>query len=149
MLTSVEASCRVSGNNMELPNLPRRNKREEAKFGLIFRRWWEKNPRRGTFELKDTRGKNYLSFSEVKDAQIRYGRLVSSKKGVLIRLEPTIEGIPDYGGYREDPAYIVIRYPKFFCLISIETFLLEKSRFSVGPLTAARARDIAVLVVEL
>src|SRR5574343_171171 len=128
---------------MNLPELPKKNNQREAKFGLMFRKWWEKNPRRGTFEIKYAGSNNNLKFSEVKDKQLNFGRVVSSERGVLIRLHPFVEGTPDYGGYRNDPSYIVIKYKDFFCLISVETFLLESKRSKRRSLTASRAKEIA------
>jgi hypothetical protein len=133
-----------------LPTLPKKNKQLEAKFGIAFRKWLEGHPHMAcTFEMKDTRGASSLPFSEVKDAQIRWGHAVSSDKGVLMRIEPIVEGMPDYAYFRNSPAYIVVKYPKMFCLISVGTFELESKRSKRRSLTAARARDISILTVDL
>ncbi len=134
---------------MNLPPLPKQNKTLEASFGLAFRKWFDKNPRgiSCTYELKDTRGKNSLPFSEVKEAQINFGMKVKSAKGVLIRLEPTTEGIADYGSWANAPAYVVIKYPKQFVFIDIETFQLENKRSKVRSLSASRAKEISILCV--
>jgi hypothetical protein len=47
----------------------------------------------------------------------------------------------------EQPAYVVIRYPKGFVLISIDTFVLESQRSKRRSLTWQRAQDIAFKVV--
>lgn len=135
---------------MELPNLPRRNDQREAKFGLAFRRWIEKNPRvSSTFELKDTRGAKSLPFREVKEAQVRFGMSVKGDKGVLVRLMPLVEGTPDYGYFRNAPALIVIKYPSCFCIIDVETFHLEAKRSKKRSLSVSRARDIAITSIDI
>ena len=135
---------------MKLPELPKKNKDLEAKFGMKLREWIMKNPRVPcTFETKDTRGKDYLNFSEVKDVQINFGMAIKSKKGVLIRLFPFVEGTPDYGYFSNSPAYIVIKYPKQFSLVDVETFQIESKRSKRRSLTSARARDISVITVQL
>lgn len=133
----------------DLPNLPRRNNQREAKFGVAFRKWLEKNPRMSsTFEMKDSRGRSSLPFSEVKEAQRKFGMAVKTREeGVLVRLVPLVEGTPDYGYFRKAPALVVIKYPKCFCLIDIETFILESKRSKVRSLTVSRAKDIALLTV--
>ena len=96
------------------------------------------------FEMKDTRGKPSFYLKEWKDAQrnfaeaIRYG-----KKGVLIRTEG-VEGLPDYVYLRNEPSYVVIKYPKGFVIIDGATLALEKS----SSLTYGRAKEISALVIE-
>ena len=129
----------------ELPNLPKTNKQREATFSLKFREWIMANPRVScTFEMKDTRGKNYLNFKEVGDKQIAYGLAVNSDKGVLIRVQG-INGEPDYAYYRNAPSHIVIKYPKGWVMVTTETFIMEKKRSKVKSLTYSRAKDIAVI----
>lgn len=129
-----------------LPELPRTVKQKEAKFGLTFLKWITENPRHTAgFELKQTTT-NSISFSCVSDEQLAYLRAIKSDKGVLIRVQG-VNGEPDYVYLRNEPAYIVIKYPKFFCLIDPDTFLLEKSRSSRKSLTSSRAVDIATVVI--
>jgi len=132
-----------------LPELPRVLKKQESKFSLVFKKWIKKNPRFScTIELKDTRGKSHINFSELSDEQIAYGKLISSSTGVLIRVQG-LNGEPDYIWCRNMPAYVVIRYPHFFCLISIDTFLLEKKRSVRRSLTSTRANEISTLTIKL
>lgn len=128
-----------------LPELPRVLKRREADFGIEFRRWWEKHPIRGNFELKHTRGSNSLPFSSVEDEQLVVGKAANSRKGILLRLTVGTTGAPDYVGQIEQPVWIVIRYPRAFYVISINTFLLEKSRSKRKSLTSERAAAIATI----
>jgi hypothetical protein len=105
------------------------------------------NPQRtGAYEIKDTRGKSSFPMREWKPAQenfaeaIRYG-----KKGVLIRTEG-VEGLPDYVYLKDEPSWVVIKYPKGFVIIDAPTLALKRKKAS---LTWGEAKDIAHIVVEL
>lgn len=107
------------------------------------------NPRSScAIEVKDTRGKNYLPFSEVTDEQLQYALAVRSEKGVLIRVQG-LNGEPDYVYLRSEPSYIIIKYPKCFVGISPELFIEERTVSKKKSLTASRAKDIATFVVQL
>lgn len=113
---------------MELPDLPKTHKKQEATSSLKLREWIEKNPRQTcSIEMKDTRGKNYLNYSEVDDKQITYAKLISGNKGVLIRVQG-LAGEPDYVWMRNQQAFIAIKYPKSTEMITIDNFLYEKSK---------------------
>lgn len=137
-----------NGKPLFLPKLPKIIKKKEANFGLKLRAWIEANPRPTcSIETKDTRGKNYFPFKELDDRQIQYAVAINeSKKGVLIRVQG-VNGEPDYVYLRQEPAYIVIKYPRFFCLIPIGNILHERDTRKQKSLTAERAKEIAVLVV--
>jgi len=132
---------------MTLPNLPQINNQQEAKFGIAFRKWWEAHPMEGSFELKDTLSKDYLSFSDVKPQQIAYGMRIRGDKGALIRVVG-LDGNPDYIGMVRQPSWIVIKFPGFFCIISVERFHLESQLSKRRSLTSARAKDISVVVIH-
>lgn len=130
-----------------LPSLPRINKKQEATSSLKLRKWLMDNPRSScSIEMKDTRGKNYLSFSEVKEEQLTYAMAIKGDKGVLIRIQG-VNGEPDYIYLRNEPAYIVIKYPKCMVGIDPQTFMLERDRSKSRSLLCARAKDIAVFVI--
>lgn len=131
-----------------LPELPKQIKKREADFGVQLRDWIMKNPRRisCTIETKHTRGKNYLPFDAVKPDQVDFAlRVNNSKTGVLVRVQGN-KGEADYNYLYKEPAYIVIKYPRCFVFIDIETFLLEKKRSKTKSLAVARAKDIAQVV---
>lgn len=127
--------------------------KREAKFTTKFLQWMRDTYKRtGAYEVKDTRGKNYLPFSEVKDHQIRALRVAHHNVLAYKIPDDSMSYKPfDAIVLAGEPARIVIHYPGFFCLIDVETFVLERDR-SIKKrkmsLTAARAREIAVLVVE-
>lgn len=118
---------------------------QESKFAIQFRHWIMANPQSTcAIETKDTRGKNAFPLREWKEAQrnfaeaIRYG-----KKGVLIRTEG-VEGLPDYVYLRNEPSYVVIKYPKGFAIIDGATLALQKG----SSLSWGQAKDIATKVIE-
>jgi len=124
-------------------------KRREAKFSILFRHWIMANPQVScTFEMKDTRGKDYLPFSEVKEHQIDYGLAIKGQHGVLMRVQG-INGEPDYSYFRNAPAWVVIKYPKFFCIVDVEKFHEEHIIYKQKSLSIERARRIAREVVDL
>lgn len=120
----------------------------ESKFGLTFRSWWRSTRMRGVFELKDTRGKGALPFSEVAEAQIDSGMANKSKKGNLVRIQSGTAGTGDYAAFVGYPTYIVVKYPKCFEVIEVETFDMERKRSKMKSLTAGRAREISIVTVK-
>lgn len=134
---------------MILPNLPKQNKNKEANFGLYFRKWWEEHGMNAPYELKDSRGKSNIAFSEVSDEQTTFALRAKSDKGILIRVENGTIGSPDYVGFRNSPSWLVFKYPHSFSLIDIDIFLLEKKRSKRRSLTEARANEISNLTVKL
>lgn len=132
---------------MQLPILPRQNNKKEAGFGLVFRKWWEKNPLQGEIELKDTRGDPNFAFSEISREQEVICRLAISKRGVLVRRSSGTVGGSDYSGLVSSPYWVAIRYPKFFVIISLETLLLERDRSKKKSLSANRAKAISIITV--
>ncbi len=122
----------------------------EAKSSILFRHWLKAHPfMTCTFEMKDTHGKDSLPFSEVKQEQLDYGMAIKSKKGVLLRMQAVAEGMPDYAYFRNAPAFVVIKYPKSFEIIDVETFALERDRSKKKSLTKERAEAISTLSISL
>jgi len=128
---------------MNLPELPKQHKQREASSSIDFRDFIEKHPMAEscTFEMKDTRGKDYLNFNEVKDKQIAYGLSVNSNKGTLIRVQG-LRGEPDYSYFINAPSYIVIHYPCGFFMIETKVFVEEKNRSNSKSLNSTRAKEI-------
>lgn len=123
---------------------------KEAKASITFRHWIMANPQRtASYEMKDTRGKSSFPLREFKEAQENFAEAIRhGKKGVLIRTEG-IEGLPDYVYLRNEPSFVVIKYPKHLIIISGETLSLEKKRSKTATLTLGRAIDISHKVIEL
>lgn len=128
--------------------------KKEKDFGTMLRHYItafpEKFPMSCTFETKDTLGSDSISFSKVEQPQVDHAMAVRwGDKGCLIRVQAGNIGAPDYAFYKNAPAFIVIKYPKMFCFIDIDTFLLEKEKSARKSLTGNRARQISIIVVEL
>lgn len=124
-------------------------KNREAKSAVLFRHWLRANPQiSGSYEIKDTRGKNYINFNEVTEQQLNYGLAIRGNKGTLIRVQG-VNGEPDYIYLRNAPSWIVIRYPKSFEVISVEAFIQEKEKSKKKSLLLSRAKDISVISVKL
>lgn len=133
-----------------LPELPKKNNKKEADFGLRFREWiFRHKPKMSscTLEMKDSRGKNYISFKEITDEQVDCALRTESDKGNLIRIVTGTLGAPDYAWYRNAPAFIVVHYPKNFEIISIDNLLHEKNTHKRKSLTSLRAHEIATISI--
>jgi len=133
--------------NIVLPQLPMRHKKQEADFGLRFRTWWEKHGIDATYELKDSRGKNYILFSEITDDQLRVATMANSDKGILIRVERGTTGTPDYIGLKNKQVFFVINYPKSFEIITLGNLVHEKETNKRKSLTYERAKAISTVSV--
>lgn len=128
---------------MPLPELPKYHGSQEADFGLAFRKWWSKHPIRGSFELKHTRGKSSIPFKAIESEQIAFALACGSRSGALSRISVGTPGTGDYLGFVNDPAWIVIRYPKASYVISIGNFLFAKDNCARKSLTEEYAQEIA------
>lgn len=132
-----------------LPNLPKQNAHREADFGLRFREYVKyNNILTGSYELKDSRGKDSIPFSEVTQEQIDSALLCNNSKGRLIRIVQGTVGAPDYVYFKNAPAYIVIKYPHSFSIISIRNFVYEKEFSKRKSLTEKRAEEISVKTIK-
>ena len=132
---------------MTLPTLPRQIKQKEASFGVLFRAWIIKHPRYScTLELKQTKTDS-IPFSAVEPAQVAWALQISGPKGALVRVQG-LTGEPDYIWCCNMPAYVVIRYPRSFHLISIGTWLMERDGSKRKSLTEVRAFEISTVSVK-
>ena len=133
---------------MTLPNLPQQNKQREATSGIDLKHWFEKNsPDTCSLEEKHTRGKDSFPFSEVKPEQIAYALRISSEKGAWIRTLGQ-NGEPDHIWLKNEPAFIIIKYPKGTVFITIGNFIFEKERSKRKSLLWSRSLEIAHKVIH-
>lgn len=133
-----------------LPALPKKNNKKEADFGLKFREWiLSHSPKMptGTYELKDSNGKEYINFKEITDDQIASAERTQTDKGNLLRIVNGTPGAPDYVFFRNSPAFFVIKFPGSFEVISLGNLLAEKESGKRKSLTVKRAKDISILSV--
>ena len=127
-------------------------KKHEAKFATLFRHWIKRNPWFcSAFELKHTRGNNYFPFDEVQDHQLAALKASTTKEGFLYKISDDSLGAKPFDMFflANARAYVVIRFPEFFCFIDVFVFEKEKKtnkRKSVGE---HRAIEIAEKVIHI
>ncbi len=130
-------------------------KKREADFGTYFRHWLKANPMiSGAFELKQTTGKS-IPFSDVQDHQIEALEAANSKHGILYKAPDDSRGVKpfDYFYLRNAPAWVVLKFPDAFHIISIGTFMQEKEAELKKPkgrksITSVRSKEISVVTVS-
>lgn len=125
--------------------------KQEADFSIRLRHYLKAYPLPVScpIEVKDSRGKDYIAFSEVKEEQCNNAMASKSSKGNLIRIMSGTVGGPDYAWFIDAPAYIVIKFIKQFSIIDAETFILERDRSKRKSLTSTRAADISIRTIKL
>lgn len=124
----------------------------EANSSLVLRHYIkaEKPQFCMPIEVKDTRGKLYLPFNEVKEEQINNALASKSPKGNLIRIASGTIGAPDYVWLiNVKLAPVFIRYPKHFIIIDIEAFIKARDSSPQKSLTLEKAKQIAYKIVDL
>lgn len=126
--------------------------KHESKSAILFRHWLMANvDGLGTcaLEMKDSRGKDSISFDEIKESQIDYGRaIMESPKGVLVR---TLGGggEPDYIFMKKEKAFTVIKFPDCFCVINTRLLGNMKVMSAKKSLTLEKAKEIAEQIIPL
>ena len=95
------------------------------------------------FELKHTRGKTYLNFSEVKSHQIAALLAVKNQNFVYKISDSAIGQKPfDSIAFKKCLAYVVVKYPKNFYMIGIDSWIAERNTSTRKSLTEDRAKEI-------
>ena len=120
---------------------------KERDFQSTFNNWLKQVYKKtAAFELKITHTDS-LPFNSVKDHQI--AALEAAKWGVLVYKIPDVgyQNPFDCFSLVNVPAFVVIKYASFFCLIDVETFTLERDRSKRKSLTSARAKELAHTIV--
>ena len=126
--------------------------KRESKASVLFRHWVfanYKNLKTCSFEIKQTEGDS-ISFSALEEHQVNYSQAIKhGPKGTLTRVESGTIGAPDYIYLKEEPAFIVVKYPHLFAVIDIDKWETEKILNKRKSLTSADARRLALHVVDL
>lgn len=127
--------------------------KREAKFTVLFRHWLLAHPLRKScaLELKQTQTDS-IPFSAVEEHQI--DALIAVKygdKGLLYKAPDDSRAIKPFDLFylHWTDAYIVIKYPQGFVIISIESFIGERDSSKRKSLTWERAQVIAFKTVIL
>lgn len=123
--------------------------KREAKFQTVFNKWVLANFKRtSVFELKQTMNER-LPFSRLEAHQAT--ALWNAKHHMLTYklVDCGYQNPFDSICLKEVPAYVVIRYPQFFCLIDIDSFIKESNESDEKSLKSDRAKEIAEVCVKL
>lgn len=124
--------------------------KREAKFQTLFNHYVKGVLQKtACYEVKQTES-NSLPFSDVQVHQAE--ALYNAKHGVFVHKIPDVgyQNPFDSFSLAGVPAYVVIKYPAFFCLIDIDRFLEERDVLSTRKsLTSERAKEISFCVVTL
>jgi penicillin-binding protein-related factor A (putative recombinase) len=125
--------------------------KREAEFGLLFRHWLRSVKWLGSsaFELKQTTTDS-IPFSDVQEHQI-VALQAAKGDGLLYKIPDDSRGVKpfDFVFMQTVQAYIVIRFPNLFCLIPVDRFTEERDISERKSLTSARARQIALICVDI
>lgn len=126
-------------------------KKSEAEFGKLFRAFIKKEtPPSAAFELKVAGGES-MSFNAVKDHQINALLAAKAGGGILYKAPDDSRGVKpfDYFYLSRACAFVVIRYPKGFEMIDVDTFVMERDKSIRKSLTHERAKQISTVSVNL
>lgn len=125
-------------------------KKREANFTLVFRHWLRANPRpvSAAFELKQTMTDS-IAFNSVRPHQLAALQAVIHRE-LLYKIADDSRGTKpfDMVYLTGVDAFIVIKYPEFFCLIRPNAFLRERDQMKRKSLTSERAKAIAEVLIE-
>lgn len=127
-------------------------KKREADFTILFRHWLKAHhvlfgP--AAFELKQTCSKA-LSFDSVALHQLDGLEAVrTASTGFLYKAPDDSRSIKPFDLFylKHSEAYVVIKYPDFFCVIDAGKFQYEKLISDRKSLTSDRARAISMITV--
>lgn len=121
----------------------------ERDFQSTFNKWLKTEYKKsGAFELKLAKTDS-LPFSDVKDHQ--EAALWHTKHRQMVYKIPDV-------GYQNPydcvslvglPAFVVIRYPEFFCLIDIDDWQKEKKLSTRKSLLSSRAKEISTISTQM
>lgn len=120
---------------------------KERDFQTTFNHWLKViHKKTGAFELKQTKG-NALPFNAVVPHQVQ--ALLQVKNGTFVYkiVDCGYQNPFDCFSMVNEDAFVVIKYPKFFCLIDILDWCNEVKRIDRKSLTSDRAKEIATIVV--
>lgn len=120
----------------------------EKDFQSHFSKWLKNvHQELGAFELKVAGKNNRLPFSAVQPHQIL--ALENARHGTFVFKIPDLgyQNPFDCFCLHRVPAWVVIKYDKHFCMISIDNFTAEKLKSQSKSLSFDRAKEIASIIV--
>ena len=133
---------------MNLPELPRILNKKEASWTTNFLKKWvleESTLPSGPIEVKQTK-MDSIPFSAVSEQQLADLLECMSSRGHWWKVaDMGRKNDFDVVFYRNSPAWVVIKYPKGFVVISAGVYQLEMNRSTRKSLTWDRAKAIATI----
>lgn len=131
-----------------MPPLPRVLRKKEASWTTTFLKKWvleESTLPSGPIEVKNT-NTNSIPFNAVSPEQLADLLACTTKRGHWWKVaDMGRKNDFDVVFYRNSPAWIIIKYPTGFVVISAETYKLEMERSIRKSLTWERAQEIAII----
>ena len=127
-------------------------KHQEANFLTnTFLPWVRKNMKESfAFEAKTTRGKDSFLFSAMEPHQVI--NLHNASHGIFAHKisDSGIRGKLPFDGFvfYHSPAYVVIEYPRFWCMVDIDVFENEERTSVRRSIKDCRAMQIASVVID-
>lgn len=127
--------------------------KREANFTIKFRHWLKANADSmpsAAFEVKQTTGVS-IPFDSVKEHQIDALQAVKSSKGLIHKISDETRSYNPFDVFflRNAPAFVVLKFPKAFHLIDVDTFCMERDRSKRKSITSIRAKEISTVTVRL
>ena len=132
-------------------NMNKQEQKAQTQFNHYVKEVFLKTNSGGfAFELKHSRGKDYISFSEIKEHQINALSAVTGS-GLVYKLSDSSLGQKPFDSiaFKNCQAFLVCFYPKSFELIPINNFIFEMERSKRKSLTYERAKAISTISVPL
>lgn len=133
---------------MNLPELPRILNKKEASWTTKFLKHWvldESTLPSGPIEVKQTK-MDSIPFNAVSEQQLADLLACMSSRGHWWKVaDMGRKNDFDVVFYRNAPAWIVVKYPKGFVVISASVYQLEMNRSARKSLTWDRALAIATI----
>lgn len=123
--------------------------KREANFQEIFGQYIQKKGLIGNFELKQTM-ENSINWNDARLMRQCESLLAAESKGYYWKhsdADPR-EKLFDCSNIPPIAGFVVIKYPKLFCIIPVKDFMDEKGRSERSSLTSERAIEIARVVVR-
>lgn len=129
-------------------------KKREANFGTEYFAPYVRRYGLSSSEPVETKQttEDYISFSVVPEHQLDALQACKTEKGFLYKISDQSVGHKpfDYVYYCNcKNAWIVIKFPAFFCFFDVDVFIKEKESSTRKSLTAERARELSPMTIDI
>lgn len=122
--------------------------KREANYTPIFEKYLRLKRLVGAFEIKQTTSDAIL-FSAVEDHQIE-GLLAVQQSGFVYKLSDADSRRKPFDVVATSwmTGYVVIKYPKITCVMTVNNFVWERDHSKRKSLTLERAKEISTYIVR-